>query len=232
MSAPRTPADPPRELQIATFIDTLAAGTRILDVGAGSGTFPYANYPELRVAAVDLLQAPELRGRFARASADHLPFRAGEFDVVIAHWLFEHVDELAGTLDEVRRVLRRGGTLLVAVPNSRSFEDRAYRFVSHVYKYVLLHWNKRIEHVQTITFLGLNQELYRRGFKLVRFREEDAGYCWLDIRQLRPFRAPWIAVLRALRRLGLDLFAGANYRLLYRLETSDGSDSSYLGDDG
>jgi len=226
-------ATPPPELRIETLLDTLPAATRILDLGCGSGTFSHADYPHLRVAAVDILDAPPLAGRFARASAESLPFRDAAFDLVLAHWLFEHVDDLDRTLGEVRRVLATGGMLAVAVPNSHGFEDRAYRFVSLVYKYALLHFHKRIEHVQIITFLRLNQELYRRGFRLLRFRTEAAGYCWLEIRQLRPFRRVVLAVLRLLRRLGIDLFTGANYRLLYRLEPGgDGDIGSYLQDRG
>jgi SAM-dependent methyltransferase len=45
----------------------------------------------------------------------------GFFDVVFASNLFEHLDRgtLDGTLDEVRRVLRKGGRLIVLQPNFR-----------------------------------------------------------------------------------------------------------------
>lgn len=215
---------------ITTLIDHLPAGTRVLDLGAGSGTFPYERYPELKIAAADLYPRPEARERFGarltRARSNRLPFPTAAFDLVIAHWLFEHVEDLQGTYDEVRRVLRPGGLLAVAAPNSLSFEDRFYRFASHVYKYALLHFQKRIEHVQVLTFLSINQELYRRGFRLLCFREEDASYCWLEVRQLKSLRPLILGVLGTLRRLGVDPFAGANYRMLYRLgdTTSDGSD--------
>jgi len=226
-------SSPHPAIVITTLIDHLPAGARVLDLGAGSGTFPYERYPGLRIAAADLHPRSEARerfgGRLARARADRLPFPDAGFDLVIAHWLFEHVDDLTGTYDEVRRVLGEGGLLAVAVPNSLSFEDRLYRFVSHVYKYALLHFSKRIEHVQVLTFLTVNQELYRRGFRLLRFREEEAGYCWLEVRQLRPFRPLILGVLGALRRLGLDLFKGANYRMLYQV---DGAASGGANPDG
>jgi SAM-dependent methyltransferase len=224
------PATPPPELDIRTLLDTLPAGTRVLDVGCGAGTVPYDGYPQFRIAGIDLAPAAALAGRVARASAERLPFADASFDLVIAHWLFEHVDDLHSTLDEVRRVLAPEGLLAVAVPNSHSFEDRAYRFVSHVYKYALFHFSKRIEHVQIITLDGLNDELGRRGLRLLRHRTEAAGYCWMEIRQLRPFRAPFLALLRLLRRLGIDLFAGANYRLLYDLGGAPDRGGRYLAD--
>ena len=206
---------------ITTLVDTLPAGARVLDLGAGGGTFPYAAYPALAIAAAELRPRPgtarRFAGRLVNATASALPFCGGGFDLVIAHWLFEHVDNLGGTLDEVRRVTRPGGLLAVAVPNSKSFEDRLYRFASHVYKYAFFHFAKRIEHVQVLTFAGVDRELSRRGFELLRFRTEDAGYCWLEVKQLKRFRPGILALFAALRRIGVDLFTGANYRLLYRL---------------
>ncbi len=209
--------DAPPELRIDTLLTALPAGCRVLDAGAGSGTFDYTAYPALETVAVDLRTA-QPPGRLAKASAHRLPFADATFDVVLAHWLFEHVDALTDTYDEVRRVLRPQGLLAVAVPNSHAFEDRLYRFVSYVYKYAFLQFAKRVEHVQILTFLNVNQALYKRGFRLLSFREEAGGYCWLGIRQLAPFRAPILWGLRALQRLSIDLLAGANYRLLYRLD--------------
>ena len=206
---------------ITTLIDTLPAGARVLDLGAGGGTFPYAEYPDLVIAAAELRPRPGSAARFAgrlvNASASALPFRTAAFDLVVAHWLFEHVDNLAGTLDEVRRVVAPGGLLAVAVPNSKSFEDRLYRLASHVYKYAFFHFAKRIEHVQVLTFESVNAELTGRGFALLRHRTEDAGYCWLEVAQLRRFRPRLLRLFALLRRIGIDVFSGANYRLLYWL---------------
>jgi SAM-dependent methyltransferase len=220
------------ETVITTLVDTLPGGARVLDLGAGAGTFPYASYPALDVTAVELRPRPgsaaiESR-RLVCASGHELPFRSAAFDLVIAHWLFEHVDDLDRTYDEVGRVVRQGGLLAVAVPNSHSFEDRLYRFVSHVYKYAFLHFGKRIEHVQVLTFLSVNDALYRRGFRLLRFAVEDGGYCWLEVPQLRRFRPGILTVLRGLRRLGLDPFRGANYRLLFQRAESTGAGGGYL----
>ena len=231
--APTMDAHP--ETVITTLIDALAPGARVLDLGAGAGTFPYAAYPALEVAAVELRPRPgsdAIRsGRLVCATSHRLPFRSSTFDLVIAHWLFEHVDALEATYDEVARVVRPGGLLAVAVPNSHSFEDRLYRFVSHVYKYALLHFRKRIEHVQVLTFLNVNQALYARGFRLVRFGVESGGYCWLDVPQLKPFKPAILAGLEGLKRLGLDPFRGANYRLLFERAAESGPGGTYLQGD-
>ena len=207
------------ETVITTLIDALPDGARVLDLGAGAGTFPYGSYPALDVTAVELRPRPGSAATRSRrlvcGSGHELPFQSAVFDLVIAHWLFEHVDDLERTYDEVARVVRPGGLLAVAVPNSHSFEDRMYRFVSHVYKYALLHFKKRIEHVQVLTFLSVNEALYGRGFRLLSFAVDEGGYCWLEVPQLRRYRPAILGVLRALKGLGFDAFRGANYRLLY-----------------
>lgn len=52
---------------------------------------------------------------------DALPFDTASFDLVLFHELFEHlrIDPLF-TFEEVRRVLRPGGTLMLSTPNLRS----------------------------------------------------------------------------------------------------------------
>jgi SAM-dependent methyltransferase len=58
---------------------------------------------------------------------DELPFADGTFDRVIALHLLENTDSLAGTLQEIWRVLAPEGRFIVIVPNRRSFWARLDR---------------------------------------------------------------------------------------------------------
>ena len=51
-----------------------------------------------------------------RADARRLPFDDGEFDVVIAAEVLEHIHEDSAAIAELRRVLRPGGLIAVTVP--------------------------------------------------------------------------------------------------------------------
>ena len=64
---------------------------------------------EARARLAGLPLSPELR----EADAQALPFADESFDLVIANHMFYHVPDRARALREVRRVLRRGGRLLV-----------------------------------------------------------------------------------------------------------------------
>jgi SAM-dependent methyltransferase len=158
-------------------------------------------------------------GARALASMERLPFGDAAFDAVVSNYTMEHVDDLAATWDELTRVLRPGGRLFAAVPNSRSFDDRFYRFAGWFAKYVLLKLGKRLEHQQRTGFAGSLRHAYARGCVLESFCECPAGFSWMRDDRTRPLQPGFVAALAGLKRLtGLDLFRDSNFIMLFRKE--------------
>lgn len=103
-------------------------GGRVLDVATGTGLVAErllaAGHPVVGLdqSAEMLAVARErLVGRiaFVEASAESLPFADGEFDHLTFTYLLRYVDDPAGTLAELARVVRPGGTVAMlefAVP--------------------------------------------------------------------------------------------------------------------
>src|SRR5438270_7089750 len=54
--------------------------------------------------------------RLCKADAAELPFRDGQFDIITALDVVEHLDDDVKALDELKRVLRPGGLLVISVP--------------------------------------------------------------------------------------------------------------------
>jgi demethylmenaquinone methyltransferase/2-methoxy-6-polyprenyl-1,4-benzoquinol methylase len=96
-------------------------GDRVLDVATGTGAVALELVRRRRcsVVGVDqsegMLETARRRANGAvelvRASAEELPFGAGEFDALTFTYLFRYVADPAATMRELARVVRPGGTI-------------------------------------------------------------------------------------------------------------------------
>lgn len=103
----------------------LFGDAHVLEVGCGTGVMAEQIHalPGVTLVATDFsprfVELTATRGVDARqADICYLPFDEAEFDVVYAGWMLYHVRDLERALNQVRRVLRPGGTF-VAVTNGK-----------------------------------------------------------------------------------------------------------------
>jgi len=111
------------------LLGNLPVGARVLDLGAGPGSFP-AVRPDISIVRLDLERPHRLGdGAYVLADAARMPFAAKSFDLVISNHSLEHFTALDATVAEVGRVLKRDGVLYVAVPDAGTLADRIYRWL-------------------------------------------------------------------------------------------------------
>jgi SAM-dependent methyltransferase len=105
-------------------------GRRVLDLGCRDGALTRAYASGNDVVGVDadreaLAEAEGLGIETRWADLDEpLPFEDGSFEVVVAGELLEHLRDPRALVDEVRRVLRPGGTFVGSVPNAYRLKNR------------------------------------------------------------------------------------------------------------
>lgn len=116
------------------FASARCAGLRVMDAGCGEG-YGAAMLAEraAAVSGVELVADVVAHARAAYPAQSHagleflqadlcrLPLPDASFDTVVSFQVIEHLPNVAGYLDEIRRVLRPGGEFLCATPNRLTF---------------------------------------------------------------------------------------------------------------
>jgi SAM-dependent methyltransferase len=109
-------------------LKNLATGSKILEVGCGTGSFISRLQEkgfdctglELNESAAQVCRAKNLVV-YTELLDKHLEKHAGEYDAVCAFQVLEHVYDVRSFLNESLQCLKKGGKLIVAVPNNNPY---------------------------------------------------------------------------------------------------------------
>lgn len=106
--------------------------------------------------------------RLCDLSVDVLPFGNGEFDLIFAGEIIEHLVDTDRFLQDVARCLKPNGNLIITTPNLASFENRA-RLLFGVYpEWVDWCTTEGTDHVRSYTVKILKRQLVSHGFNISR----------------------------------------------------------------
>lgn len=149
--------------RLEEFLACWASDKYTLDIGCSVGA-PYAKYFPNRIG-VDLVSGA---GVDVVADAHMLPFSDETFDIVLCSEVLEHLHTPALAISEMRRVLRRGGLLLLTTRFIFPIHDAPhdyYRFTKYGLFHILSNWEiiefqEEANTVETIAIL-----LQRIGFQ-------------------------------------------------------------------
>ena len=113
------------------WIAQLKSNQWVLDVGAGAGSFPGAEFSCAWLALDDDPAAFTTTVRYSRVTGrgHQLPVAGGSIDLLICHHALEHLAPLDETLAEMARVLKPGAQCYISVPNGYGLCDAIYRLV-------------------------------------------------------------------------------------------------------
>ncbi|MFE1247321.1 class I SAM-dependent methyltransferase [Streptomyces sp. NPDC058735] len=197
----------PRSLRQARMLARALGGDgrtgprTILDIGCGDGTAAATAAPLLpghRLVGVDWSQDALRRARTriphavrGELTGGGLPFASGSADAVLFSEVIEHLVDPDAALDEIRRVLRPGGHLMLSTPNLAAWYNRALLLagVQPVFSEVSLRGvhgrpgTEVVGHLRLYTPRALGEFVAASGFGVVRL--EGAPFHGVP-RPLRP----------------------------------------------
>lgn len=160
------------EMKIATFrarltaVEKFMAKGRVLDIGCATGFFLEAARErgwdvfgvELSPFSSAIAQARFGNDRVFRGELAEAVYSEGFFDVVFMSDLIEHVKDLNGFMEELRRITKDKGIAAIATPNTESLS----------YKVMKRHWpHLKLEHLYYFSPATIKRLLEEHGFRLL-----------------------------------------------------------------
>jgi ubiquinone/menaquinone biosynthesis C-methylase UbiE len=124
-----------RDKWVMTQSKTIPAGSKLLDVGAGSS--PYRElFSHCKYFTQDFsqLKPDQLRGYNGYNKIDFvsdintIPVNSNEFDVILCTEVLEHVPEPISAIKEMSRILKSKGIILITAPLGSGLHQEPYHF--------------------------------------------------------------------------------------------------------
>ena len=138
--------------QVKTYTDKYVSG-KVLNVGSGtSERYPFQAQASEYVR-MDIVPGPNVD---AVGRAEAIPFPDSSFDTVVSTQVFEHVENPELAAAEVSRVLKKGGRLVITVPQWNELHEEPHDY-----------WR--------YTKFGLQALFERHGCRLMEM-EQRGGY--------------------------------------------------------
>jgi SAM-dependent methyltransferase len=155
---------------LARRLDAIAPAGRVLDVGAGDGTL----LDSLRATGRDALGLELLSTRPDVLAADITEVKETGWAAVVFWHSLEHLPEPGRALARAAELLKPGGVLVVAVPNSDSLQARVFGD-----RWFALDLPRHLVHLPAETLLRRLDELGLRRRRVSHLRGGQVVFGWL-----------------------------------------------------
>lgn len=158
------------------ILDNILPG-KTLDMGCGDGNVSKLYLSKSAVYGIDISKSAlkyaknnGIKAKYCDLNNNKIPFPSGFFDNVIMTDVIEHLIDPLGLLIEAKRVLKKGGKLIITVPNFARLNNRLRMIKGDPTD--LLHWEKfgdELEHLHWFTKPKLQYIAGKIGLKVDRF---------------------------------------------------------------
>jgi ubiquinone/menaquinone biosynthesis C-methylase UbiE len=120
----------------------LVVGKQVLDISSGEGyganllaqVAAQVTGADIDAVAVALAKRKYKQDnlKFLTGAADKLPCATGSFDIVVSFETIEHYDQHQDMMQEIKRVLKPGGLLIISSPDKLYYNDKP-QFKNHLH---------------------------------------------------------------------------------------------------
>jgi len=174
------------------LLEPYATG-KVLDIGCGSGDLALFYVKKGAIyAGIDLSHnmikranfnyvdlARQGKATFQVADCENLPFSDREFDVLSAVALIEYLPDPSKALDEISRVIKTGGYVLITVPNKKCINN-LIRFILKPIINILFPLYARLNKSSLVSMRNIKHYSYAQ--KEIDLLMEDRGFQKIDDR--------------------------------------------------
>lgn len=207
---------------------------RILDIGCGDGNFS-KNIKEackakeiygieLSTNGVEIAKENGVIAIHADIEID-FPFQSNYFDAVYAGEIIEHVYDTDHVLEEIFRVLRAGGILVITTPNLASIHNRIALLmgflplplavstkynVGHIYKGKNQRFPQSADHLRVFTLRSLIELLTIHKFEILKVQGSSA---------ILPKNMRFLNIITLVEKF-INIFPSLSYRLIILCQKS------------
>jgi SAM-dependent methyltransferase len=193
-----------RDQWVAKQAKDIAAGSRILDAGAGAGRYR-SLFHHCEYRAQDFGQEPGTLGKYTKldyqSDITNIPVPDGSFDVILCTEVLEHVPEPIKAIGEFSRILKTGGRLLLTAPLGSFLHQEPFHYYGDIRLTGMISfclkpvfgWNGSKRTAVFFCFFG--QEAVRFSALIDPRRTWRAGWSWPLLTLL------WLVTLPVLRGL-------------------------------
>lgn len=171
---------PNKAIEMANFRHLqLGPGTRILDVGCGTGMLPYVMYNAgfKRIVGLEPYIKADIhyKNGLLIKKGWLTDYTDEPFDVIMFNHSFEHLSTPDAYLQAANRLLKPGGRLLIRIPTVSSFAFRYYRE----------HWVQldAPRHAVLYSRKGIELLAGKHGFRLEKMIDEGTAFQFIGSEQ-------------------------------------------------
>jgi len=195
--------------------NNIKVGNKVLDAGCGEGSqliWLAKKHPDINFFGADIskigIEMAQKKSQqlnniiWQKADLEGIPFPENFFDLIYSQSTFEHIFNFKKALQELKRILKPGGKLIIRVPNGNRTIGKPRMFFNYLFKKnkpiprnpsFVIGQNKLKDHMTNFDFWyipsdTLLNELKKIGFKINFFStskewvfesEKYQGFSWL-----------------------------------------------------